>query len=131
MNFSHSMCDELHKIALDDEAKLRTMAFLRTTGAAALGTGLGYGVADLVRTAIANKLGPEATRTIGARAASMGIPAVLGVGLMATEAALRHHINKERERYIAQRLSQDESERMKADTNFGIVPTPDGDRGNF
>lgn len=131
MNFSSGMRDELTKIALDDDAKLRALAFLRTTGGAMVGTALGLGTADLIRHGIANKIGPEMAHSVGVRAATMGIPAVLGIAAIGTEAALRHHINKERERYIAQRQSQDEAERMKADMNYGIVQTPDGDRGSF
>lgn len=128
---ANALRDEFDKIAFDDDAKLRTMAFLRTTGAAALGTALGYGTADLIRHGIAHRLGQEATRTIGARAVTYGVPALLGVGVMAGEAALRHHINKERERYIAERQATDEATRMKADAEFGIVPTPPEDKGNF
>jgi hypothetical protein len=92
---SAGMRDELTKIALSDNTKLRLGNFARTTGAAMAGTGLGYALTGLARDAIASRLGQEATRTIGARAAAMGVPVILGLGLMGLDAALRHKIEQE------------------------------------
>jgi hypothetical protein len=94
------MRDEIEKISMEDKTKRRLLGALRTTSAAALGAGLGFGVHGLIRGAAAKKLGPKGTFEIASKITRH--PLFLIGSALATagsEAALRHAIAKERKRY--------------------------------
>lgn len=95
---TNAMLDEFQKIAMEEKTKRRLIGAARTTGAAALGTGLGYGTHWGIREALAKKLGPAGTKALGLKAAA---PAMIAGGLLipAIDLAVREAIGKERKRY--------------------------------
>jgi hypothetical protein len=84
---------------LEDNTKNRLKAAIRPTIAAALGTGAGYAVHDIIRRAIAHKVGPSGTKALGLKAAAPAM-AVGGILIPVVDAALRDAINSEKKKYM-------------------------------